>query len=156
MISHSNVEHFRSHGIPTMIFWLLWSSYVCRAKHLFPINNKMYIIPWRIICLDFLSYLRYISRKKYWFFSTDLIFYWLNVITRLFVTLRFCVFQVFTFLFAWLSPCRIWVEVMGWMICPCLLVQQGIALTKCAHGRVWHIPNSWTLGTAPQLAMMTQ
>ena len=42
------------------------------------------------------------------------------------MTLRFSVFQVFPFLFAWLSPCRIWVEVTGWMTCPCLLVQQGI------------------------------
>jgi hypothetical protein len=58
------------------IVLLFLTSYVCNTKHFFPIKNKMYIISWRIICLEFLSYLRYIQHKNYWFFSTDLIFYW--------------------------------------------------------------------------------
>ncbi len=44
-----------------------------------------------------------------------------------------------------------WVE---WFVH--VYVQQGIALTMCAHVRVQHIPNSLTLVTGLQSAMMTQ
>ena len=42
------------------IVLLLLTSYVCKAEHFFPIKDKMFIISWRIICLELLSYLRHI------------------------------------------------------------------------------------------------
>ena len=64
------------HGIPTMIFGfygvpmhvesydflLLMNSqeFILHNETFFPIKNKIYLISCVIICLDFLSYLRYI------------------------------------------------------------------------------------------------